>query len=509
MKIHFFAIIGLLALPTAAQQDGNSGAYCADNFWNSSDTLMWHIDHDSLPALNGMVNYANYLTAQDFAIAVDQVLQNTARHSRARMRHRVLNNGLYETCEPGAVFSDGACIATVTDSESNLCNQDKEGDGKIDWANPPANTIPKNKSVAWAGCNGPLDGLNCFVSFCSTNRQLNWRNGAFHRVLSHELGHTFGLRHVTFTDDTVMPTTVTPNCATSDGCEGEIMCEDVGQMEAYVVRQGDGSGIRTSLGSSIRRGNRKVAFGSRLPAASVSTTVADPLARAVAFPPRIDCSTFTNNYATCVGIFTKQLANNTETTDIVSFLGPQAAGGWNSQFVVATSTASVQLASDIAVDPLGTRVFFTRVSETNSVASINTVDVTTNSAISSTSLGYRAAFPVRVAWDDDIGGALVLGAAVVGLGKAPQWKLQKVAMVAGAMQVTTLDFGSLDNQTAEGSLRPILADYDFACQTKLIGTSTCTVVALLGSQASANDDPGMYYSRRFSVAPNGVVTLIE
>jgi hypothetical protein len=483
-------VLAVLAL-VVAQPDGNSSSYCNDLFYNTTDTLLWHVDHDSLPVLNDLVTKADFFSATDFVVAVDQVIQNTARHSRGRFRHRVFNNGKYDVCDPDDLFSSDACIATVTDSESNICYDD------------PSDPDDLVGVAAWAGCSGPTDGLNCRIGICSTNRSINWNRGDFHKILAHEFLHNLGVGHVTRQEKDVygQPRSV-PNCPTSDGCERELMCESINASESSIVRQGDGSAVRSSINGSLLRPMRKMAFGSRIPTASTTTTTAVNANREAMFAPRIDCSRA--NPAKCLGITTTQLADNNESTAVFALTGSGAASGWSTSTVVATSTNSVQLASDVAISADGTKAFFTRVSETNATVTINAFSLTAVTPVVSAGLGYRAAFPVRVAWNADLSGALVLGAEAL-LDEGPKWRLHKAVLNANnTLTVTPLDFGTLDD-AAERIERGIVGDFDFACQARVAGP--CVLVATLASTADVSNNPGNYWSRRFTVATNNFVTV--
>jgi hypothetical protein len=448
---------------------------------------MWTVDQSMFSAMDARVGAApGYFTLTDMQVVADQAVQNLSRHTRARMRHRVRTSAAAQSCGPFS-NSDEPCIALTSVGDNNVCS---EG------------------AVAFGVC-GPSDGVKCRVAFCP-QVNWNWGSGAFYRTFGHEFGHTFGLAHVSLALNDV-----SSNCATSDGCEGELMCAGTSSnTESQIVRQGDAKGIRLALDVDSLRNNRVIGYGTRTPGIAGLTSSADPGSAAAMFAPRIDCATFVNGSATCVSVRDRQSINNTETTVLEALLSPQANGGWNVRVPVANLASSVQLVSDVAVSPLAERAMFTRVSETNAVVSVNAVDLTTSAAVVSTSLGYRAAFPPRISYDDDVSGFLVLGTEA-GVGVAPKWRLHKVVMSGQTVTVTPIDLGTMDDSPAEGNTAAVIADYDFDCQTKLIGTSTCVVVAVLarratGPNANPDDDPGRIWSRRFTVAsPNNTASLVD
>lgn len=469
MRSVIFVGLGLFAAPILAANPNESDSFC-ERFFGGPESSVWRVDDNLASQLNVRSNGSISLDDTEMLNAVDQVFQNWPRQSRVRIRARVKST--VENC----FGNDGdtrPCIEGALDSEDNEC---------LDATNATA---------AHAGCD--LDG--CSVVFCLDNLEpgvgnfgnLDWGGQkSFATVLEHELGHVYGLTHVE-----------TCSGSNSDGCEGELMCSAIGTLQGPHLSFGDSRGVRQKMNGSQTFQNRQVHTQSHTQGSSAITT--SDLSRLASHMPRIDCAEQVNGTATCVAIVPFN-SSGTHSTKVVK-LNSWGVAGWGSNVSAATVNSRHMFAPDIAITPDGTVAYVSAVSEVNNNAWVWRVDLGSG-ATTMASLGYEAALPTRIAWNEDIGRPVVVGA--IRDESGPTWRMDRVNFSGGSLTNTKLTLPTGFETPNEGGSRQITGDFDFDCRVATGAADDCVLVAVLHDDTSSTRDVGKSFSHHFRVTTTTV-----
>lgn len=199
----------LLAANASLAVSGEADSFCL-NENKAPVTEYWQVDDELSGELNALSFGVMNISYTELVNAVDQALQAISRHSRVEIRARVVDD----------IPSD------CTGEDATPCIIGIQDDVCVD--NPGFK--------AHAAC---APGVVCHVVFCVENiaadgTDMDWTSDrSLIKFLTHELGHAYGMSHSN------------GPCSTSDGCEGEIMCNGgAGRLESlHLGNQESGSAI--------------------------------------------------------------------------------------------------------------------------------------------------------------------------------------------------------------------------------------------------------------------------
>ncbi|OGQ20619.1 MAG: hypothetical protein A2138_05960 [Deltaproteobacteria bacterium RBG_16_71_12] len=227
---------------------------------------------------------------------------------------------------------------------------------------------------------------------------------------------------------------------------------------------------------------------------------------------------FNNGVAQCatVSAYSSGGCPGTQRTRITALHGFQSNGSWLTQATVWDGVNNDQYAPDIAISPDGDEAFVAAVAQSGrNLAVVWHVDLVTG-ALVIRSLGYSASHPLRVSWDQDFNGAVVIGAdQSTGTFQSSRWRLHRVLFDAATGTIpppTQMNFDYLDDFDSEGGRRAIAADFDFDCATSLLNPDQCVLVALINEDLGpgfVDTDPGTLFSHNFRVPAAGIDVDLE
>ena len=171
--------------------DCNPDSYCVVPEaigWNSADgaTAVWTVDDDLATAASGGELPRNEYpwTVTDVRQMTDMILGNAARHSRARMRQRVLQGtGLHCGGSTRACFyssaGDSCTVSADCPNAFQVCT------------NGLCNSCGGGVNIAAGGCSNASG--KCFVVLCQ-GKTTSFPD-ALLPVATHEVGHAYALDH--------------------------------------------------------------------------------------------------------------------------------------------------------------------------------------------------------------------------------------------------------------------------------------------------------------------------
>ncbi|MBI1946321.1 MAG: hypothetical protein HYS27_11520 [Deltaproteobacteria bacterium] len=402
----------------------------------------------------------------DARAMVDVALQNLARQSRAFVTMRVLEGD--HTC----TFGSGGCVRALKDLEAPV-------------------------ECGLVGAAGYVEPGGRDVTICEENVG----GGNLPMVLEHEMTHTYHLWHANDDNITKPLCNDDPNCATSDGCDGELMCRGACDGGWSYLTAGDSAGLRTEYNGTTGYFDRPwstggaylpdmTGFGHDSPGIS---------AHYASFPPRIDCSDVASNPTNaCAAVTLYQ--TSVARLQISTLNGWTATSGWLYAGDPYDTAATSRFPPDIALVSSGANAYVVR---THSTSITNNIQVRrtvlSTGATTTVTLGYPTRLPPRVA---NLPGdaVLVLG---VAWDQPLRWQLHKVTWnkTLGALDVVALNMGSLDNDfgandDVDNNL--IISDFDFDCYN-----GDCVLAAVLHDVDRTPPDAAGYnvvQRRRFSVS---------
>jgi hypothetical protein len=454
----------------------------------ASVETVWTIDDDVITELNASAIDYQFDYA-DVKNMVDQVLQDLARRTRGRVRARVSASAVSSCTVTG-----GTCIKT---------------DGGVD---PQCAFFD-----AHAGCASPGD---CELVLCM-DRVGTYELSNLQLLFEHEIGHTYGLHHVTDADETTCNVGGGGRCSTSDGCDGEIMCQRAipcSTRSGYM--DGDGRGIRdryngaasTFYARPIRPGTMSTSMSGYAIQSAFSG------ARNTVWAPRMDCTAENANPTNDCAMVQTDLVSGIGHTKIVR-LADRTSTAWTTHETKLDFIFEHGMQPDIAINNDGTVAYVA----TSNAGNVDGVLQGTwiwgvnlgNGAHSLLSLGYKSALPPRIAYYPELDSVIVVGMKILDFGQRPEWAFHRVTYNI-ATNTTTLagdiDEGSLD-AASEHVARAPASDFDLDCRTNLFGPDECGLVAILHekfSSAGNVDRPlGSIRSREFSVSAANVATFAE
>lgn len=401
----------------------------------------------------------------DARAMVDIALQNLARQSRAFFTMRVLEGN--HTC----TFGSGGCVRALRNTEAPV-------------------------ECGLVGANGYVEPGGRDVTICQEHVN-TWR---LPMVLEHEITHTYHLAHAN--DDNPLQSLCNddPGCATSDGCDGELMCRSNCDDGWSYLTAGDSAGLRTEYNGTTDYIDRPWSTGGAdLPGINNFAHDAPGIsAHYASFPPRIDCSDVASNPANACAVVTLY-QTSTSRLQISTLNGWTANSGWLIAADPYDAAITSRFPPDIALVASGATAYVVR---THSTSISNNIQVRrtvlTTGATSTITLGYATRLPPRIV---NLPGdaVLVLGAR---WNQPHSWQGHRVSYdkMTGILSAVALDLGTLDDdsqgmQDHENNM--VVSDFDVDCYQ-----GNCVLAAVLHDTNHAGDDAGynVVQRRRFSIA---------
>ena len=332
-------------------------------------------------------------------------------------------------------------------------------------------------------------------------------------ALQHELGHFFGLAHP---DDNPNGPCASSGGGVSDGCDGELMCRAVQTNRSPHLTHGDAYGLRKFWQAGTYH-NRRVMIGNRA-LGSHSTTIRrlGSSDQPATFLPRIGCAGVGNGLAQCAVVAVQGQVDtggpaSGQQATIYSLSNFDSTNGF-SVTALPPVTTHAQFPMDIALNGTGNEAYLTYVSQTNNIVYVWFVNMLSG-FVSSFPMGYRAALPVRVSFDEDRDAAIIVGAVQE---RPPIWRADEVSFNPATLvwTKTPINFGNMDdlpftNNNFERGNRLIASDYDFDCKYTVGDTDLCTLVAVLHDDTSTTNDVGNLFSRQFSVGGSPLTAFMD
>jgi hypothetical protein len=210
-----------------------------------------------------------------------------------------------------------------------------------------------------------------------------------------------------------------------------------------------------------------------------------------------------------VAVFTYAGSGGAATTDVRRLGDQQANGSWGFNSNLLTFVQSAEYEPDITVNATGTDAFVVTVSgSNNNLVLARRVSMSTG-ATSSVALGYHAALPVRIRWNDTLQAAIAIGAQA-NIGDAPTWRMDKIVWNGTSLtstQVTNFPLTLLG--PGEGHSKMPASDFDFDCLYVFGGTTQCVIAAVLHDTSATNHDVGNVFTHSFQISASGVFTWYD
>jgi hypothetical protein len=193
-----------------------------------------------------------------------------------------------------------------------------------------------------------------------------------------------------------------------------------------------------------------------------------------------------------------------------------SSSGWQGTLIYSAK-AGLVYEPDIAISDDGTTAYLAMTSFAGEQVWAWGVNLT-NGNVSSHGTGSQANLPPRIAYDSDLGDALLLDVAAVKVAPAPGytgvsynppiWKMFRIHYDSSTNTVSTpTDLSSHGVQSSgfegDAATRLPFSDYDFDCQRNTSGTDNCVVAAILEPEIDSGGTHHPFGSLRsieFSVA---------
>ncbi|MCC7109852.1 MAG: hypothetical protein IT382_11225 [Deltaproteobacteria bacterium] len=477
MRAAALTAAALLAAGTANGTNNNTpDSYC-QKLAATSDTTAWTIDPGLPAVLTDVVTRLNAYTYDDVRNIADQHLQNIVRHSRARVRMRMVGGS--PTCSWGSQ----SCFTSRSDAQHAECQNGAQA--------VASNFLFGAAAVAW----------------CSTNRTDTLSPANLDELVAHELGHVYGLTHPSGPSDSEAPPA---NCAAlnvaragcdgvSDECEGETMCGKLGCFASPHLAAGDMNGLRRKYTGTTGYGERRLWWGmDPLPGVNLPALQVPAVAMTTAFPPRIDCakSATPSGPYSCVTVITR-VVNGAMNISLVGLSG-WTPTGWSTAVLVGNYPVNIIMPPDVAMNTSGTYAWIVGVDSAWSsyARRVNLLDGTTSSIIY---LGSHDVLPPRVSFYSDTGLPYIANVRTADwlLGTDPPNDFPALeARMVSLFSDLPFDVGGLQ--------LPAANDFDFDCRRLTGGVDKCVQVNLQRTdevQTGADE----LWSRSFSISSGGGV----